>query len=126
MLCSCPFEIQLVPVEVHGLLRFCILSMITLPQICCHAAPRQFCHSVRSPPVGIFTIKPVYYWSGNFSLCHILFSGLVNSFIGTSPSTLYSSAGIPPISVVFPVFCLLQRLPDFFLYLCCSHFTNFV
>ena len=87
---------------------FCILSMMTLPITLLatgnNVTPRQVLHSFKSPRFGIFTIKPFFLWSGIFSSCHILLNSLVNSFTATSLSALYSSAGIPSITGVLPIF----------------------
>ena len=87
---------------------FCIFSMTTLPITLLptgnNVTPRQFLHSFKSPRFGIFTIKPFFHWSGIFSSCHILLNSLVNSFTATSLSALYSSAGIPSIPGVLPIF----------------------
>ena len=52
----------------------------------------------------IFSSSSIFHWSGTFSSCHILLNSLVNSFTATSPFALYSSAGIPSIPGVLPVF----------------------
>ena len=85
-----------------------------------NVTPCQFLHSFKSR-LGIFTVKPFFYWSGSFSTCHILLNSVVNSFTATSLSALHSSTGTVD-SRCSATLCLLQCLPHFcFLYLCCIH-----
>ena len=92
------------PFFVLSMMTFLITVLVTGNDV----TPRQFLHSFKSLRFGIFTIKPFFHWSVNFSSCYNLLNSLVNSFTATSLSALYSSAQIPSISDVLPLFVFLS------------------
>ena len=64
--------------------------------------------------------------AGNFSSCNILLNSLVNFFTATTLSALYSSAGIPSIPVVLPLFVFFSACLTSASFILCIHLSNVV